>query len=166
VFVRYEDLLGGWSGQIARIGDALDLPLIHGLAPERAAEIDRFVDPSLHRNRCGWEGLEVPARVRDLADEVWGQLELLADPHADTAAVAASLDAARAAYAELYGEAEAIAQSSVHAVKPRRAQGANSEAAAGAAPTPLTALKIAVARRLPPRARKRVRRALRSLRRS
>jgi hypothetical protein len=166
VFVRYEDLLGGWNGQITRIGDALDLPLIHGLSPERAAEIDRFVDPALHRNRGAWDGLDVPARVRDLADEVWAQLELLADPAADTTAVAANLDAARARYAELYGEAEAIAQSSVTAVRPRRAQGAESEAAGSPAPTPLTALKIAVARRLPPRARKRVRRALRLISRS
>jgi hypothetical protein len=162
VFVRYEDLLGGWNGQITRIGDALDLPLIHALTPERTAEIDEFVDPALHRNRGGWDGLDVPARVRDLADEVWAQLELLADPAADRAAVAAKLDGARAAYAELYGEAESIAQSSVHAARPR----AKKQAAAQPAPTPLIALKIAVARRLPPRVRKRVRRALRSLRRS
>jgi hypothetical protein len=163
-FVRYEDLLRGWQAQVTRVGDELDLPLIKGLGAERAAAIDEFVDPTLHRNRGGWDGLEVPARVRDLAEEVWTQLELLADPAADTAGVAARLDSARTRYTELYGEAEAIAQSSVTAVKPRR--GAAKEGAAAGRPSAATALKIAVARRLPPRARKRVRRALRSLRHS
>lgn len=163
VFVRYEDLLGGWRGEAARIGEELDLPLIKGLDSERAAKVDEFVDPSLHRNRGGWEGLDVPASVRELADRVWQQLELLADPAADATAVAAELDSARAAYAELYGEAEAIAQSSVTAVKPRRGKGAK---APQPPPGPLTALKVRVARRLPPRYRKRLRSAIRSLRRS
>jgi hypothetical protein len=163
VFVRYEDLLGDWHGQIARIGGQLDLPLIKDLEQERAAQIDEFVDPSLHRNRGEWEGLEVPASVRDLADRVWRQLVLLADPATDPAAVAAELDAARDAYAELYAEAEAIAQSSVTAVKPRRRKGAKPpQPPAG----PLTALKVRVARRLPPRYRKRLRRAIRALGRS
>jgi hypothetical protein len=167
VFVRYEDLLQGWRAQVTRIGQELDLPLIQGLDSERAAAADEFVDPTLHRHRGGWDGLDVPANVRELADEVWAQLELLADPAADTAAVAGTLDAARVAYSELYGEAEAIAQSSVTAVRPRRGAGSPKPGgAADAPPGPLTVLKVRVARRLPPRYRQRLRRAIRSLGRS
>lgn len=162
-FVRYEDLLGDWHGQLARIGDVLDLPLIKAIEPDRAAAIEEFVDPSLQRSRGGWEGHDVPASVRELADRVWAQLELLADPAADTGAVAAELDAARAAYAELYGEAEAIAQSSVTAVKPRRRKPAK---APEPPPGALAALKVRVARRLPPSYRKRLRGAIRALGRS
>jgi hypothetical protein len=163
VFVPYEDLLRDWRGQLARVGETLDLPLIKEIRQDRAAAIDEFVDPTLQRSRGGWEGHEVPASVRELADRVWGQLELLADPAADAPAVGAELDVARTDYVELYGEAEAIAQSSVTAVKPRKRKKAQQPAQPAGR---LTALKVKVARRLPPRYRKRLRSAIRAFGRS
>jgi hypothetical protein len=59
-FIRYDDLLADWRGRLRRAGDALELPMLRALDPERAAGVDGFVDPGLHRNRVGWEDLEAP----------------------------------------------------------------------------------------------------------
>ena len=152
-FVPYADLLGDWAAELRRAGALLDVPRLAEV--ERAAhpDVDAFVDPSLFRNRTGWEGLDVPDHVRRLAEEVWEQLTLLgAAASDDEAARHSALDRARARYDELYAEAEAISHSSVIAVRPRKKAGA----AKAAPPT----LRGRVARRLPAG----VRRALRSSR--
>jgi hypothetical protein len=114
VYVRYEDLLQDWKGEMARVGATLDLPLLTDIAPERAAAVDGFVDPSLRRARAGWEELEVPASVCDLCERVWALF--VAGPDEGRA----ELDAAHEAYRTLYREAEAISQPSVTAVRPRK----------------------------------------------
>jgi hypothetical protein len=126
--------------------------------------VDDFVDPTLHRNRIRWEQLDVPASVRDMAEEVWGLLQPLADPGGDNAETHAALDAARERYAALYAEAEAISQSSVTAVKPRKKDQRPKPAAA--APKPPPSLRVRLARRIPAQHRKRIKSAIGSLRRS
>ena len=158
-FVGYEDLLADWVPEIRRIGTLLGSPALAGLDRATHPEVDAFVDPSLHRNRVRWDELDVPARVRDLADDVWGQVQALAQPGGDTSAAAPALDEARAAYGALYAEAEAIAQSSVRAgrIRPKA-----TPRAAAAAPA---SLRVRIARRVPVRYRRRLRSALGSLRR-
>jgi hypothetical protein len=113
-FVRYEDLLEDWPREVRRVGGLIESPKL--AAVEHNPEVDAFVDPSLHRNRIVWEELDVPASIRDLAEDVWQRLQPLArGDRAD-----AQLDEARAAYGALYAEAEAIAQSSITAAKPRK----------------------------------------------
>jgi hypothetical protein len=161
-FVRYEDLLDDWPREIDRVADLLELAkLTGGDLRERFPGVDKFVDPTLHRNRIRWDELDVPARVRDMAEQVWNQLQPLADPGGDTPDVQRALDAAREAYGELYSEAESIAQSSITAAKPRRKP---KKQAPGAAATP-PSLKVRLARRVPAPARRRLRKALRSVRR-
>lgn len=111
-YVLYPELLADWAGSVRRVGSELGLAGLAALDAAGHPEADALVDPSLFRNRTGWEGLDVPARVVELAEHVW---ELIARPDE-----AAGLDAARSAYDALYGEAEAIAQSSVTAVRPRK----------------------------------------------
>lgn len=161
-FVRYEDLMSDWRRETGRIGDLLDVPELSNPAADRTAAVDEFVDPALHRNRVGWDEFDVPARVRDMAEDVWQRLQPLADPDGDTAALHADLDRARAEFAALYKEAEEIAQSSVTAAKPRREPRPEPKAAPRAAST----LRVRIARRLPPPVRRRVQGAVRSLRRS
>ncbi len=158
VFVRYENLLAGWLDEVGRIGEVLDLPLLSSLDPERLAQVGEFVDPALHRSRVRWDELDVPAAVRDMADDVWQRLQQLAEPDGDITVVHTELDAVRGAYVALYNEAEAIAQSSATAVKPRRA--------AARRPPPPPNLRVRLARRVPERYRRRLRRAAGSLRRS
>jgi hypothetical protein len=141
-FVRYEDLMADWPRELGRMGELLEIPsLVGGDLRTRFAQVDDFVDPTLHRNRIRWEELDVPARVRDMAEEVWGLLQPLADPGGDNAETHARLDAARASYGELYEEAEAISQSSVVAVRPRKKR-------QNASPKPPPALTTRLRRRL------------------
>jgi hypothetical protein len=140
-FVRYEDLLADWVGEIRRIGPAIEAPQL--AAVERTPQVDRFVDPTLHRSRVRWDELDVPDRVRDMAEDVWRQVQNLATGGPT------ELDAARDAYLAMYGEAEAIAQSSITAAKPRRRR---------AEPAP--SLRVRIARRIPKRYRRRIRQAL------
>jgi hypothetical protein len=158
VFVRYEDLLGDWLGEVTRIGEQLDLPLLRRLDQDRLAKVADFVDPTLHRSRVGWEELDVPSKVRDIAEEVWARLQPLAEPGADTATAQVALDAARTAFDELYAESESIAQSSATAVKARRRK--------PPPPPPPNTLRARITRRIPNRYRARLRRAAASFRRS
>jgi hypothetical protein len=160
-FVRYEDLLADWDAEVRRVGTLLAVPALAGV--ERAAfpAVDAFVDPTLHRNIVGWEDLEVPARVRDMVEDVWERVQSLAGPGGDTEAARAELDEARTAYDALYAEAEAIAWSSAAAAgKARRAKPAGAKPPA---PAPPPSLRVRLARRVPLRYRRQVRRALRSL---
>lgn len=147
-FVRYDDLLGDWERELRRVGGALPDPLLSGMERSRFPQVDEFVDPSLRRSQRGWDGLDVPAPVRELAERVWAEFQPLAGGGGDTPELRSALEASHAEYGALYREAEAIAQSSVTAVKPRRK--------AAAAPPPT--LRVRVARRIPPGARRQIRR--------
>jgi hypothetical protein len=156
-FVRYEDLLADWVPEIRRIGSLIDVPELAAVEKEAHPQVDAFVDPSLHRNRIDWDELDVPARVRDLAENVWRQVQALALPGGDTAAAAPALDEARAAYRAMYAEAEAIAQTSVMAARAPRPKPPPRPAAP-------PSLRVRLTRRVPVRYRRRLRRAVGSLR--
>jgi hypothetical protein len=145
-FVRYEDLLADWRREVTRVGELLDVPSLATIEPERAAGVDAFVDPTLHRNRVRWEDVDVPGSLRDMAEAVWRALQPLADPGGDSAETHAALDRCREHYVAFYADAEAIAQSTVLAARPRKKQPA---AASDGKPAPW---------------RRRLRRAARALR--
>jgi hypothetical protein len=77
------------------------------------------VDPTLRRAPIGWDAVQVPESLRTMAEDVWTRMSKLAERGGDTAAAWAEIDAARDTYVNYYAEAEAVAQSSVTAVKPR-----------------------------------------------
>jgi hypothetical protein len=162
-FVRYEDLLTGWHGEITRVGTLLEVPALAQVDPERAAAVDAFVDPTLHRNRVGWDELDVPPRVVGMVEDVWAAVAPLAGPSGDTPEARATLDAAAAAYRGFYDEVEAIAYSSIAAARPRRGRPAAGAPKPEHAPAP--PLRVRLARRVPASYRRRVRRALRALQR-
>jgi hypothetical protein len=143
VFVHYEDLLEDWTRAVAGVGDALDLAVIRDAPATAMRDVHGFVDRALSRSRAEWDdGMKIPAALRAQADEVWALVSSLAGaPDAD---VAPRLDALRAAYVDLYAEAEAIAQSSIAAA-------AKSRAPAPATRMPAPALRIV--RRVPSRYR-------------
>jgi hypothetical protein len=113
--------------------------------------VDEFVDPTLRRNVAGWEDLDVPQRVRDLTERVWTELQPLNEAGGDTEAVRNRLGSSHAEYVAMYAEAEAITQSSVTAVRPRKA---------AAATQTRPGLYVRIARRIPVHQRKRIRRLL------
>jgi hypothetical protein len=118
-FVAYADLMADWHAQVRRLGARLEVPMLADAL--RSARVDEIVDPSLHRNRARWEGLDVPDPLRSLAEKVWAQVQQLVD--SDSAELRAALDASRAEYRRMYAEAEGIAQSSVVAAAPRVPRG-------------------------------------------
>jgi hypothetical protein len=118
-FIRYDDLLDDWAREISRVGELLDVPWLVGVDRSRYPQVDAFVDPALRRSTVGWEEVPVPPGLQGVLDDAWRLVSRLGEPGGDAPAAHASLDAARAAYVQLYADAEAIAQSSVTAVKPR-----------------------------------------------
>jgi hypothetical protein len=119
VFVRYDDLLADWAGEMARVGEALDIPVLRDLPEGVRREVDEFVDPSLHRQKVSWADIGVPAQVEQLTEQVWKEFTALAVAGGDSAENHAVLDRSREAYHAFYAEVEAMAQSTIHALRPK-----------------------------------------------
>lgn len=122
VFVRYEELLEDWPRAVARVAEALDLAVIREASGASMLKAHQFVDKALSRSRADWDDFEIPAALRAQAEQVWALLCRLSDGEdgGDVEETTDGLEAARAAYIELYDEAEAIAQSSIAAAQHRR----------------------------------------------
>ena len=121
-FVRYEDLLDDWTKSVARVGDLLALKVIQDAPAASIVRVHDFVDRNLSRSRATWDGFDIPEGLREQVDHVWELLmELAGEP--DSVELRDRLDAARAAYIELYEDAEAIVQSSIAASPTTSGQG-------------------------------------------
>lgn len=118
-FVRYQDLLGDWARAIEHLAQQLDLPLIANASATSMTRVAQFLDPSLSRSAASWESLEVSPALREQAKGVWNLLNKLAEEGEDPA-LHARFDRVRASYTSFYGEAEAVAQSSVWAASRTR----------------------------------------------
>jgi hypothetical protein len=157
-FVRYEQLLADWPGEVTRAGELLELPGLSHIEASRAQAVDAFVDPQLHRSTRGREDVSLPPTLQAMIDDVWRRMSALADSGGDDGQLSA-LDDALAAYAQFYADAEAIAQSSVTAAKPRlerRKPPGTPASPAGDTPRPYAPLPLRLVRRIPPRYRRRV----------
>jgi len=146
-FVRYDDLLTDWTVPLFRLGQELDLEAVKAATANDIRKVHQFIDPDLKRVETTWDDVEVPARLREIAEETWRALSKLAEPGGDTPDVHALLDDVREAYVGLYDEAEAIAQSSVLAARREGRQQALEEQPSAADP-------------FATRAKRRIRRAL------
>ncbi len=110
-FVRYGDLLQDWTVPVFGIGRDFDLAAVQTAQANDIRAVHSFIDPGLRRVQLTWDDIEVPPRLREIAEESWQHLNSLAEPEGDVAAVHDTLDELRTAYASLYAEAEAIASS-------------------------------------------------------
>ncbi len=150
-FVKYDDLLRDWTVEIAKVGTALDLPLLAEVPAHRIRAASQLVDPSLRRSMTDWETLGVHKPVADLAEETWELLDRLATKEdVSDPSLQRDLDDMRDRYVEFYDLIEATAYSSVLAARREerdRLKGA------------------AQARSLAGRAKRRARRVLRGLKR-
>lgn len=148
-FVRYHDLLAGWSSATARACGELGLSSL--VVPDAArAEIDRFVDPALRRIDLTWDDLDLPDRLGSLARDAWRCLDTLADDALDEP-VLDRLDELRAEYTAYYREAEVVSRSSV--VAARASARADAQRALAAADPPRSSgrsLALRTVRRTPP----------------
>jgi hypothetical protein len=131
-FVRYDDLLTDWTIPVFRLGQELDLEAVKSASANSIRAVHQFIDPDLKRVRTTWDDVEVPARLREIAEETWRGLDKLAEPGGDTPDVHALLDEVRESYVACYDEAEAVAQSSVIAARREGRQQAVEERPAAA----------------------------------
>lgn len=104
-FVRFEDLIGDWRAELARVSTQLGLALpIPG--PGERHELDQWLDAEM-RTALTWADVAVPAALQLVADAAWtATTGLLADP-GDQQALA-ELDECHQRYAALYAHAAAI----------------------------------------------------------
>jgi hypothetical protein len=116
-FVRYHDMLEDWTVPVFGIGQAFDVDAVKSASVTAVRRVHQFIDPTLRRVQLTWDDVEVPPRLREIAEESWRSLDRLADPDGDVPEVHARLDELRTAYADLYEEAEAIAQSTALAAR-------------------------------------------------
>jgi hypothetical protein len=137
VFVRYEDLLDDWTSSVARVGNQLQLQLIQDAPAPAIVGVHDFVDLSLSRSRATWDDFEIPSGLREQVDHVWELLSRFVEGETGGPALLEEFDAARAAYITLYGDAEAIAQSSIVASWSSAANGSTFLKVAGRVPRPL-----------------------------
>ena len=116
-FVRYADLLADWTQPVFALGEAFDLHAVKTAMANDIAQVHKFIDPSLRRVTLTWDDVEVPASLRDLAEETWQALNGLADEGGDNAEAHAHSDQLRVAYDEMYSDAEAFAHSTTLAAR-------------------------------------------------
>lgn len=126
-FVRYDDLLTDWTIPLFRVGTEFGLRAVTEASANSMREVHQFVDPDLHRTHHTWADVEVPARLREIAEESWRALSGLAEPDGDTEDRHATLDGLRTAYVGLYEEAEGLTASSLDAARREGAAAAASE---------------------------------------
>lgn len=118
--IRYTDLLDDWTRPIYRLGETFGLTAVRSATARDLRRIHDLIDPDLHRVHTTWDDLEVPKSLRVIVDETWRQLNHLADPDGDSAGVREALDQLRSEYTQLYGDAEAIAESSALAARRKK----------------------------------------------
>jgi hypothetical protein len=140
-FVRYTDLLDDWAREMSRCGELLGVPWLVDVDRSKHPNVEEFVDASLRRAPVGWDAVDVPVALQEMAEEVWSKVTPLARPGGDTENARAALDELRAAYVDFYSQAEAVAQSSVTAVKPRGGAAPVSAPGSGRASRPKSALR-------------------------
>jgi hypothetical protein len=110
-------MLEDWTVPVFGIGQAFDIDAVQSATANDVRRVHQFIDPTLRRVQLTWDDLEVPAKLREIAEESWQHLDRLADEDGDTPEVHETLDQLRTAYADLYEEAEAIAQSTALAAR-------------------------------------------------
>jgi hypothetical protein len=157
-YVSYEDLLADWRKAVGLAEEALGFPVLSDATPQAIADVDDLVDPSLRRAARGWDAVDVPSLVRDLADETWTELLGLSQPGGDTAQRRERLDELRTRYVDLYTGAEAMVDSTFRARRrpPRRRD--DNEPQTATSPQSLGRRVLRRARRAAGALRRRVRR--------
>ena len=124
-FVRYTDLVADWRPVLGTLCRDLDLTLRPGVDTS-PHPVDDFIDPGLHRVRVDWADIDVPAGLRDVAEDTWQALTGLAvsvDPAAGAAGAAPAavrrVEEVRAEYQQLWDDATALQG---HAIRRLEAQ--------------------------------------------
>jgi hypothetical protein len=108
-FVHYSSLISDWRSTMADVAKRLELTYDHDLASGEHHAVDDFIDVTLRRVQVTLDDLDVPANLREIAENVWAGLDALSrDP--DDAEAMASLDRMREEYDRLFAHSAALVQ--------------------------------------------------------
>lgn len=108
-FVHYSSLISDWRSTMADVAKRLELTYDHDLASGEHHAVDDFIDVTLRRVQVTLDDLDVPANLREIAENVWTGLDALSrDP--DDAEAMASLDRMREEYDRLFAHSAALVQ--------------------------------------------------------
>ncbi|MDQ3629595.1 MAG: sulfotransferase [Actinomycetota bacterium] len=110
VFVGYPDLLADWRSALYRVHERLGLTCAADLDWGKPHALDDFIDPALRRHADGWADVEVPAQLRDIAEEVWRHLGTLATGDGFDSHALKTLEGLRADYDLLFADAHALSR--------------------------------------------------------
>jgi len=116
-FVRYPDLLADWRPVMLALADQLGLTYAVDPNDPRSCAVDAWIEPTLRRHEPTWDGLSVPSRLVEIADESWACLDSLADPANETRDVHARLDRCYDAYVEIKTESWNLVQDEARAAR-------------------------------------------------
>ena len=117
-YVHYADLLTDWRATLGRAAETLRLSMRDGddgMDPAGVAEVDAFIDPSLHRVKVTWDDVDAPAPLKDIAEQVWQEILRIVEAGGHRPESSAALDQVAETYADLYLAAEATTLSTVDA---------------------------------------------------
>ncbi len=117
VFVRYQDLIEDWTTAVLPIGERFGLMGIQAATPDAMRRVHGFVDPSLRRMQPGWDDLDLPDGLREIAQQTWRLLNKMADEGEDKVENQSRLDGLAAEYETYYTAAESVARSSANAAR-------------------------------------------------
>jgi hypothetical protein len=109
VFVHYTAMIEDWRSAITEAGRRLGLVFDSDLESREHHEVDDFIDVSLRRAQVTWDDLDVPSQLRDLAENVWQNLDRLSRDPEDAEAMAGN-DEMRRAYEQMHTHAVALTQ--------------------------------------------------------
>ncbi len=107
-FVRYDDLIEDWRRVMGVVQRDFDLRFNGDITSGARHSVDAFIDPSLRRHRVTWADLDVPAHLREIADETWRLCSRLGDSRGSDEEAQAGLDELSDRYRSLYDDAAAI----------------------------------------------------------
>lgn len=124
--IVYDDLLRDWRATLAPLSTTLGLSLDLSADGAAAAEVDQFLDPSLHRVHTTWEGSRIPEALRDLADALWADLRAGVHGEVDEATYIERIHEHRSTFTKLYTASEMIVRDRTRrAVRSARQDGYN-----------------------------------------
>ena len=130
--VHYSDLLADWQRTLAQgLRAARPVPAARDAAARRAG--GRRVHRSRSaRSKGSWADVDAPRALKELGEQVWQEVVLIAQAGGERPQSSAALDALQEAYADLYYAAEATARSSILAGRgDRRRAGTGAGTGAG-----------------------------------
>ncbi len=106
-FVRYTDLLADWRSALTPVQQQLDLAFNADLSSTEHHAVDDFIEPSMRKSTVTWDDVRTPEWLRDMAEEVWLLLGVLAtSPHDHDTQV--RLDEIHDDYTARYADAVAL----------------------------------------------------------